>query len=119
MGLDMPILPVAVNTLPGEMIAELQALAVAPTLEDLEDGLRALDLEQVVLPTPRALSTTEVVDRPEARTELMVRHARRILDAGSDGHVRQRGIFSSFSLPDADPREPVWDRVDGGRPRTV
>jgi hypothetical protein len=118
MGLGIPILPVAVNTLPDEMIAELQALAVKPTLEDLERQLRALDLEQIVLPPDFPLSTSEVVDRPEERTALLVRYGKRLLDEGEHGQVRQRGIFSSFSLPAADPREAIWDRVDGPHTRT-
>lgn len=119
-GVDVPVLPVAVNTLPGELIAELQAMAVQPDLSDFPERLRSADLDRLVLrarPTP--LVGTQVEEEVEKRTERLVGCARWLLDARRYVHVRQRALFSSLSIPDRDPRDPVWDRYDGSSPKPL
>src|SRR5262249_13258088 len=119
MGINVPVLPIAVNTLPGEMIAQLQAIAVKPDLSDFAERLREIHLDQVVLPPPpRPLGTSAVADLPETRTELLIKYANRLLEGGAYGRVRQRGLFSSFSLPSEALSDPIWDRFDGSQRRS-
>jgi hypothetical protein len=119
MGINVPVLPVAVGDLPGEMIAQLQAIAVNTDLSDFVDRLQQVNLEQVVFPPPpQPLSMFEVAEWPETRAELMSRHVERLRDLAKFGRVRHRGSLSSFSLPDRDINHPIWDLRDGIHPRT-
>jgi hypothetical protein len=120
MGVNVPVLPVAIDTLPGELIAQLHAVAVRPSLDDLAERLNEVNLDRVVLPPPpRPFATTQVADLPETRTDLMVRYVNRLLQSGEHGRVRQRGLFSSFSLPREEVAAAVWDRIDGAVRRTA
>lgn len=119
MALNIPILPVALGNIPADMIAQLQAIAVKPGLEDLEEKLREARLEQVVSPppaSPRAI--IEVAEWPETRTELIAQYANRIVELGAYGHVRQRGGLSSFSIPDKDVNDPIWNQRYSSHPRS-
>jgi len=118
-GINVPVVPVAVNTLPGEMIAELQAVTVQPDLSDLAMRLREADLDRIVRrPPPPPLSGTQVAEAAEQRTAWLVRYANWLLDNGRYGRLRQRALFSSLSIPDRDPRDPVWDRFDALSPKS-
>jgi hypothetical protein len=56
-GINVPVLPVALKTLPGEMIAELQAITVEPDFCDLAQHLQEPDLDPIVrCPPPLHLS---------------------------------------------------------------
>lgn len=113
MGLNIPVLPVAVQGVPGEMIAQLHAVSVCEDLADIDERLAEVNLDQLILPPPsRPLASSQVADLPERRTELLVQYSNHLLDRGTYGHVRQRAIFSSFSLPDRDVTEPIWNRLD-------
>lgn len=114
MALNIPILPVAVSSVPGEMAAQLQAVVVENDLSDFSDKIGALDLEQIVLtPQDQMLSSVQVSDWAEKRTELLAKDARRVMELGAHGRVRQRALLSSFSIPDKDPSHPIWTRRDG------
>jgi hypothetical protein len=49
---------------------------------------------------------------------MLVENARRVVELGSRGMVRQRAALSSFSIPDKDPGNPIWARRDGSVPRS-
>ena len=120
MALNIPVLPVAVGNLPGEMIAELQAINVLePDLSDLEGKLSAINLNHVVIPPPaRPGSIVEVADWPEKRVEMMAQYANRVIELGYCGRVRQRGGLSSFSIPDKEIDDPIWSIRDGANRRS-
>lgn len=117
--LGIPVLPVAVNTVPSEMIASLQAIIVEPDLSNLGKRLQEVNFEQVVLsPLSEPHLMIEIADWPEQRTKMMAQYANRVVDEfGEYGCVRQRGAFSSFSIPDKSEKNPIWKLFDGNTPR--
>lgn len=119
MAVNIPVLPIAVNTLPTEMTAQLQAITVKEDFSDLTERLLETNIEQVVFPPPaRPASIVEVADWPETRTELIAQYANRVVELGAYGRVRQRGAMSSFCLPDKDVNDPVWAERDGNSLRS-
>jgi TIR domain-containing protein len=119
MAVNIPVLPIAVSTLPTEMTAQLQAIKVKEDFSDLPDRLLEVNIEQVVFPPPaRPASIVEVADWPETRTELIAQYANRVVDLGAYGRIRQRGAMSSFCLPDKDVSDPVWAKRDGNSLRS-
>ena len=119
MALNIPVLPIAVNTLPAEMISQLQAVSISDDGSDLSKQISHVNFEQIVLPPPPRLhSTTEIADWPETRTELMARYANHIIELGASGKVRQRGALSSFCIPNKDLDDEIWKLREGDRPRS-
>jgi hypothetical protein len=120
MALNIPILPVAVDNAPGQMAAELQAVVVKKDLSDFAEKVAGLDLEQVVLGQQgQAFSNIEISDWAEARTEMLVKNAQRVMEFGSYGRVRQRASLSSFSIPDKDAAHPIFAQREGNVPRSA
>lgn len=119
LALGIPVLPVAVNTVPSEMIASLHAITVKPDLSNLGKKLQEVNFEQVVLsPLSEPHSMIEIADWPDERTKMMAQYANRVVkDFSEYGCVRQRGAFSSFSIPDKGERNPIWKLFDGNTPR--
>ena len=112
MALSIPILPVAVDSVPGEMAAQLQAIVVRPDFADFADRLAKADLEWVVLGQKAPeFRNIEVTSFAEERAELLASCAQRVADFGSFGRVRPRGALLLL-----DPRSPA-DRSDLGRAR--
>lgn len=119
MALNIPVLPVAVNTLPAEMISQLQAISVNADGTDLAEKLSEINFEQLVSPPPpKPQSTVEIADWPETRTELMARYANLIIELGSYGQLRQRGALSSFCIPNKDIDHQAWKDREGPYPRS-
>lgn len=119
MAINIPVLPIAVSTLPQEMTAQLQAIIVKEDFSDLFERLQEVNIEQVVIPPPdRPASIVEVADWPETRTELIAQYANRVVELRAYGYLRHRGALSSFCLPDKDVNDPVWKRRDGEKLRS-
>jgi hypothetical protein len=120
-GIDVPVLPIALGSLPGEMLSGIQALSVKEDLSDLLSKLRVVDFQALVLPhkfepeLERLGVSSQIADSPEERARTLVDYAQA---APESGRVRQRVIFSSFSLPNADPFDPSWDAIDSPRRRS-
>lgn len=76
LGINIPVLPVALNTLPGQMITELQAITIAPDMSDLETRLQEARLEELVtFPPMLPVIGTQVAEIQEQRTLWLVRCA--------------------------------------------
>lgn len=119
MALNIPVLPIAVETLPGEMISQLQAIRVKSKLEDLEERLLEVNFERVVFPPPNnPQAIAKVADWPEERTSLLAQYANHVINLGAYGRVRQCGAFSSFCLPNKDPNDPIWELREGNLRRS-
>jgi hypothetical protein len=120
MALNIPVLPIAIGNLPGEMIAQLQAIRITdPELADLGARLDEVNLESVVLhPPANPITIVNVAEWPEQREELMTQYANRVIELGRYGRLRQRGGFTSFSIPDKDIGNPVWTNRDGPNKRS-
>lgn len=119
-GINVPVLPVAVENLPGEMIAQLQAITVKPDLSDFTERLQGAQFDQVVIPPPqRPPALFEVAEWPEARSEMIARYSNRVLELGKFGRVLFRSPLSTFSVPDKDVTHPIWALRDGYHPRST
>ena len=116
--LNIPILPVAVGSVPGEMVSQLQAMSIQQDFSDFNEKLANIDLERIVLsPQAELLSSVEISDWSERRTQLLAQDCRLVTELGYNGRVRQRASLSSFSIPDKDPSNPIWSKRDGNVPR--
>jgi hypothetical protein len=120
MALNIPILPVAVDSVPGEMTAQLLAVVVRSDFSDFAERLAGVDLEQVVSqPALTAFRDVEVTSYAENRTEMLARSAQRVMDLGAFGRVRQRAALSSFSIPDRLTGDPIWAKREGNVARSA
>ena len=118
MALSIPILPIAVDSVPGEMASQLQGLIVRPDFSDFAERLAGVDLEQVILrPAATEFRNIDVTSYAEERAELLASCAQRVADFGAFGRVRQRAALSSFSIPDRPLTDPIWAKRDGGEKR--
>lgn len=126
MALNIPIVPLIVGHLGPEeseaipLAENLQAIRIGEDCSDLDTQLGQANLEYVVFPPyPRPRSVlVEIGEWHENRTELMARYAERVIELGEFGMLRQRGALSSFCIPSADIREPIWHRREGDKPRS-
>ncbi len=112
--LNIPILPIAIGAVPGEMVAQLQAVKVAPDMSDFKEKIAALNLQQIVLAPPgNLLQHVEISDWPERRAELLAQNCRVVQELDHAGRVRQRAALSSFSIPDKGVGNSIWQKRDG------
>jgi hypothetical protein len=115
LGIDVPVVPLALGALPDEMIKALQAVIVKKDMSDLFSKVEQLECEDLVLKGQagsglEALGVTiQVADFTEDRTRNLVTFAQAVKEPS---RIRQRGIFSSFSLPNAEIDDPVWNTID-------
>ncbi len=120
-GIDVPVLPLALGELPGEMVSAIQAVSVKDGLSDLADSLRQADIEALILrhesesELQRLGISNRVADYSEERTRLLLTYAEGIREPI---YVRQRALFSSFSIPDALPADAAWDVIEPVRRRS-
>lgn len=119
LALNIPVLPVAVGSLPQEMVAQLHAVVVKADLSDASERLAEVNFEQLVSPSAaQPVPMVEVAEWPEDRTRLMAHCAAHVVEMGAYGVLRQRGALSSFCLPDADLGDEIWRRREGKLPRS-
>ncbi len=116
LALNVPVLPLAVGTDPGEMIADIEALQCPAdaSVTEIAKCLEAAGLEELISPTPampRAL--VEIADSSEDRTRMLADYVSQFLKCPTTGPLLQRAAFSSLSLSDAEEIDPIWDRCDG------
>jgi hypothetical protein len=114
-GIGVPVIPVALGALPEGMLSGIQAICVKDDLSDLRQGIEHAGIESLVLPSHAAGElerlgiTTHLAEFSEERTRLLFRYAK---ETSPPAAVRQRAIFSSFSLPDAPPDHKLWDSLE-------
>lgn len=107
--LNIPILPVMLDEVPGEMIGNLQAVAWTDDTVQMKKQLSGDIFKKIVehsdLDSP---SIYECADTPVERTMMLVRHAKEVAKLGYQGHVRQIAALSSFHIPDKPISHPNW-----------
>ncbi|HUV04758.1 MAG TPA: toll/interleukin-1 receptor domain-containing protein [Armatimonadota bacterium] len=121
MGWGVPILPIAIDVDPGQMIQGLQAIKVDEELYGLLENLvkRQSDIDRAVMEAgSKAQGRFECAVYPETRTQLIAEYAERVRQLASHCRIRQRGAFSSFSLPREHFSDPVWLKRDYPKPRS-
>jgi hypothetical protein len=120
LGVNVPVLPLALGKLPGGMADELQVLSLEPDLSNLEVQLRPDRIEYLAggLPSGDA-ALFERAAFQEDRTRMLGGAADRVLKLDGPARVRQRGSLPSFTLPDKPHSGEIWQRCDGaGHPRS-
>jgi hypothetical protein len=99
--------------MPGAMIQELQAVR-------WEEGKywRRINKPKLDIHVFDSLVRRKQLESPalfecaqyqEERTTMMVAYAKKVLELGALGHVRQKGALSSFHIPDKPITHPDWD----------
>jgi TIR domain len=120
LGVNVPVLPIVVDTLPKALLAGMQALVVRENLSDLKTRLLEVDLESIILPLrTRPPVLYSIADLPESRTETLVAQGTSLVPFVASSRIRQRALFSSFSIPDEPPTAKVWNDLDREQPRST
>jgi hypothetical protein len=115
--LNIPVLPVAIDCLPGEMIGQIQAISVSQNnVLELRNRLTVDAIRSLVDSTvPRKAALYSCTDVPQSRATAIAQHSEDVLALGRFGKVRQKGGFSSFHLPTESVQHRKWkERYDPG-----
>lgn len=113
LGIGVPVLPVALGALPEGMLSGIQAICVKDDLSDLPAGMEQASIESLVFANPegeleRLGVTTHIAEFSEERTRMLATYAGEVPNPSA---VRQRAIFSSFSLP-KEVTEKIWESIE-------
>lgn len=117
MALNIPVLPVVVDALAGEMIQMLQAVVINRDLSNADELLRRESFDNLVANySDFSHGLFQCADLAEERALMMARYANNVERLGEYDCVRQRGGLSSFHIPNKGLSDPVWlDRYDGDK----
>jgi hypothetical protein len=120
--LNIPVLPIAIEGVPGEMISHLHAIRVTQSQTDARKG----QLSLAALRRLKNLLTRDVIEQlvessarlggnlytcaeyPDARAEMIAQYCEDVRALGEFGVVRQKGALSSFHLPTETINHRVW-----------
>lgn len=109
MALNIPVLPVTRNMVPGEMLQRLHAVCFGEELNDLENRLSWQMFDNLINDFQKTeLALYKCAEHADDRTMMMVNYANNILKLKEYGYVRQKGGLSSFNIPDKVVGNPVW-----------
>ena len=116
LALNIPVLPLSINGQIAEvMLSTTQALIIKSNLSNLAEQLRNAKLPQLVVPQPaKPYDPTFVAITPEERAEHIVKYSEWVIGLKKHGMVRAQAKLTSFSIPDQDINNPVWDIFDAG-----
>lgn len=115
MALHIPVLPIAVEELPGEMIQQIHALRMqGNNPESLRRHLSKDVIEALIERHARNYKALyECAELPEDRAKLMSAYADDVFALGIRDVVRQKGALSSFHIPRETVGNPIWQRRYG------
>jgi hypothetical protein len=115
MALHIPVLPVAVKGLPGEMIQQIHALRMEGNdPEVLSEHLSKEVIEALIERHARNYKALyECAELPEDRAKMMSAYADDVFALGTRDVVRQKGALSSFHIPRETVGNPIWRRRYG------
>jgi hypothetical protein len=109
LALNVPILPITLDKVPGEMLHEYQAVAWHDNVEILKHELSLEKFANLVNHSQKnSRPLFECAELHEDRTMIMVGYATKVLELGFHSHVRQIGALSSFHIPDKPLSHPDW-----------
>jgi hypothetical protein len=119
LGAGVPILALAAEVVPGQMLTLDQAVTLPPDLADLEGLLARVGIEDLITEAGRnSRAAYDCADDPETRTRMLAEYARQALKLGGSCPLRVRAAHSSFSLPNEHWSKPIWRERDSGKVRS-
>ncbi len=109
MALNIPVLPVTRDTLPGEMIQTLHAIQLSEDMSRVREQLSMKVFENLIN-RYRDISYAlfQCAELAEDRAMMMAGYAEKVSSLDMYGCVRQKGALSSFHIPDKVITDPVW-----------
>lgn len=115
MALNVPVLPVAMEVLPGQMLEQLHALRVGRDEAQLKAELSLQVFDRLVSAAADPnLALFQLASEQEDRSLLVAKRAREVLALGYRGHVRHRGTYTAFDIPENSLTNALWrERYDG------
>lgn len=119
LALNVPVLPVAVEVLPAQMIEQLHAIKVSGDPAQLKADLSVAVIDKLVgAVSEPSQALFQCASQQEERAAMITRFAREVLSLGAHGHVRQRGGLSAFDIPERPVSNIVWRERYERIPRT-
>lgn len=113
--LNVPVLPIMLDEVPGEMLSQLLAVEWADDVEVMKKRLSHETFSNLVNHTQR--NTTpfyECAEHHEERTITLVKYASEITELNKWGHFRQIAALSSFHIPNKPITNEAWEKRDLG-----
>ncbi len=120
MARNIPVLPVAIGALPGEMLQQLHAVILSSNEAEMAEQLSGTVFENLVekfRDTSHALY--RCAELPDNRAMMLTEYANDVLELGATGVVRQKGALSSLHIPGKVTSNPVWQKRFGDRPKSI
>lgn len=119
MALQIPVLPVAVDGLPGQMLEQLHAVRWSQDDARMRADLSLPVFERLVLGSSEpAMALFQCATEQEERSVLIARSARDVQSLGLFGRVRHRGGLSIFDAPENPTTNVLWKERYGRMPRS-
>jgi hypothetical protein len=116
--LNIPVLPVTIGKLPGEMLQELHAVRLNKDLTNLDHLLSREVFENLIKRYQESsLAFFQCAELTEDRAMMMAKLSENILNLGKSGCVRQKGALSSFHIPDKLTTDIAWKKRYGNSPK--
>lgn len=118
LALNVPVLPIAIDTLPAQMIEQLHCIKL-DTPEQLQSEISGdviANLVAEVAEPSQALFHCAV--QQEERSTMIARYCKEVLRLGGPRHVRHRGGLSAFAVPTQPVTNSVWRQRFDGLPRS-
>jgi hypothetical protein len=107
--LHVPVLPLAVDCDPGELLHGTQAIAISRgRIRDIAHRLKRESLEQWLSSGTIGPALYECAETTDDRALLLARYSNDVLGLERSGTVRQKGGLSSFHIPLATPGHEIW-----------
>jgi hypothetical protein len=109
LALKVPVIPLTVGKVPGQMLQLVQAITWSNDIPKLKERLSKEIFTKAIEDNQRTSHPLfECAELHNDRTQMMVDYAKQVLDLKASGRVRQKGGLSSFHIPDRYERSQIW-----------
>jgi hypothetical protein len=114
LGIGIPILPLAIGSLPDGLTHQIQAISLSKDLGNLADRVTANSLENVMERASEIGNPNyQCAEKLDDRTNLLIKYSKEIFNLKDAGKVRIKAAFSSFTIPKNHPNNPIWNIREG------
>jgi hypothetical protein len=110
MAMNIPMLPVSIEKIPGEMLQRLHAVMLDKALGGAEEILTYSAFDKLVKECGPFQSVYHYTEMNDERAEKIAAMANYVKGLEKAGCVRQKGGCSSFQIPNRILSDPVWDQ---------